>query len=154
MEDAVAKVKWYQYINQSMADRPNRPQVRYVGTAQQTEKKSTGFQTRTVETTNKRLKGLEELVASLNTQLAKFGELMSDHATSQGRFHGRSPPPTRYGCFQCGGSGHFKRQCPHLSPRSLTKEHSPNRSVTFAHVPINGSESVSALSRGSYGEEC
>lgn len=84
------------------------------------------------------------LTSGMRDIMKKMEALVRERSSSrcpkrqQMRTTSRSPSPSGRRCYQCGGIGHFKSECPSLN--SVNKTSRVDKTVTFAEPRNEGNE--------------
>jgi len=126
MEDAVDKIRWYQHNQQAIYGKPRR-EVRYVSpegrgdmrVCATTRQEYSGGSpwTNDLKSLEARVEAkVEGLEGKMTQGFKELTQLLtSQRAENRPASRSSSPRGAREGCYHCGSSSHFKRDCPKLA---------------------------------------
>lgn len=154
LEETIDHLKSFQYNHQAIYDKV-RKEVRKVSLCEEETENSEcshkddfiQLRSAKVDVTH-RLSKMEDhmgtLTSGMRDIMKKMEALVRERSSSrcpkrqQMRTTSRSPSPSGRRCYQCGGIGHFKSECPSLN--SVNKPSRVDKTVTFAEPRNEGNE--------------
>lgn len=154
LEETIDHLKSFQYNHQAIYGKV-RKEVRKVSLCEEEPENSVcshkddfiQLRSPKVDVTH-RLSKMEDhmgtLTSGMRDVMKKMEALVRERSSSrcpkrqQMRTTSRSPSPSGRRCYQCGGIGHFKSECPSLN--SVNKPSRVDKTVTFAEPRNEGNE--------------
>lgn len=144
IEEAMDKIRWFQHTNQAIYGRSSRREIKYVSSdIEEDAPVRVRVTTQTKPNLETRINNLESQMGAIHQNVEKltvgFQKIFSSW-TNRRNSYSRSPSPARSNnCYKCGGTGHFKRDCP--ANDVLNRAASP-KAVTFKEASLNGGGST------------